>query len=509
MSRDQMPPVRPLAEATEAVISLVELAMVPQKGTTQDRLRQIRDGLREPVRIAVAGRVNAGKSTLVNALVGQIVAPTDVSECTKMVTWYRYGSPQRLEIVMRDGTRRRERLGTGGRLPSELGVDHTEVRRLEAWLANDTLRSMTLIDTPGLASLNAELSAATEDLLGTNQATAVTEATAATEATAVADALVFIFNTEIRPDEAAAIRSFREASGGPGGAVGNAIGVLSKADKLGAGTGWWDTAQRLAKRQAEQMQDDLVTVVPLVGLIAETTESAQLTQRDGVNLVQLAGMDPASLALLQLSATKFISGDAPVSAEDRDRLLRLLDLQGIGVAIELIREEGLSGAAAIRRALSDRSGIGELKSLITETFRGKGEALKIRSALQAFERLCSAPPDDADLAALHPVADDIERLRLAPVLHQVAEVEAFVLWSSGAVALPDELSADLIRMATGVTPGERLGAVSEADPDLRQAALEGSARWHGRLVAATAGQARIARVMWRSYALAYEQAGGA
>ncbi len=500
MSRDQMPPVRPLTEATEAVISLVELAMVPQKGTTHDKLRQVRDALREPVRIAVAGRVNAGKSTLVNALVGQIVAPTDVSECTKMVTWYRYGSPQRLEIVMRDGTRRRERLGTGGRLPSELGVNHTEVRRLEAWLANDTLRSMTLIDTPGLASLNAELSAATEDLLAADQATASAEATA--------DALVFIFNTEVRPDEAAAIRSFRESSGGPGGGTGNAIGVLSKADKLAFGTGWWDTAQRLAKRQAEQMQDELVTVVPLVGLIAETTESAQLTQRDGVNLVELAAMDPASLALLQLSASKFTSGDSPVSAEDRDRLLRLLDLQGIGVAVELIREEGLSGAAAIRRALSDRSGIGELRALITDTFRGKGEALKIRSALQAIERLCSAPPDDADLAALHPLADDIERLRLAPVMHQVAEVEAFVLWSSGAVVLPDELSADLIRMATGVTPGERLGASTEADRDLRQAALEGSARWHGRLVAASADPARIARVMWRSYALAHEQAGG-
>ena len=359
---------------------------------------------------------------------------------------------------------------------------------------------MTLIDTPGLASLNAELSAATEDLLAADQATASAEATA--------DALVFIFNTEVRPDEAAAIRSFRESSGGPGGGTGNAIGVLSKADKLAFGTGWWDTAQRLAKRQAEQMQDELVTVVPLVGLIAETTESAQLTQRDGVNLVELAAMDPASLALLQLSASKFTSGDSPVSAEDRDRLLRLLDLQGIGVAVELIREEGLSGAAAIRRALSDRSGIGELRALITDTFRGKGEALKIRSALQAIERLCSAPPDDADLAALHPLADDIERLRLAPVMHQVAEVEAFVLWSSGAVVLPDELSADLIRMATGVTPGERLGASTEADRDLRQAALEGSARWHGRLVAASADPARIARVMWRSYALAHEQAGG-
>lgn len=503
MSQDQeftLPPVRPLTEATEAVIALLDRAMVPQKGATHEELRQIRDALREPVRIAVAGRVNAGKSTLVNALVGQIVAPTDVSECTKMVTWYRYGTPQRLEIVMHDGSRRRERLGPTGRLPSELGVDHAEVRWLEAWLANDRLRSMTLIDTPGLGSLNADYSAVAEDFLTTNQAS--------TKATSVADAIVFILNTEIRADEAAAVRSFRESSGGPGGAAGNAIGVLSKADKLAPGSGWWDAAQRLAKRLAYQLQDEVVTVVPVVGLIAETTESAQLTQGDSGKLAELAAMDPASLDLLQLSASRFTSGESPVSAEDRTRLLKLLDLQGISVAVDLIRDGGVSGATALRRALSERAGIEELRSLITDTFRGKGEALKIRSALQNIERLCSAPPDDADLPMIQVLADDTERLRLAPVLHQLAETEAFMLWTSGAVALPAELSGDLIRMTTGLTPAERLGASSDAVRELRQAALDGSARWHGLLLAASPGQARIARVMWRSYALAYEQAGG-
>lgn len=493
-------PMRPLTELTDVVISLLDQAMVPQQGMTYQELQQIRDALREPVRIAVAGRVNAGKSTLVNALVGQIVAPTDVSECTRMVTWYRYGTPQRLEVVMRDGTRRRERLGAGGRLPSELSVDHAEVRWLEAWLANDTLRSMTLIDTPGLGSLNAEYSAAAEDFLATDQASA--------EATAVADAIVFILNTEPRADEAAAVRSFRESSGGPGGVASNAIGVLSKADKLASGPGWWDTAQRMAKRMAERLQDDLVTVVPVFGLIGETAECAQLTQRDSENLAELATMDQASLTMLQLSATRFTSGDAPISAEDRDRLLRLLDLQGVGVAVDLIREGGVSGAAALRQAMSDRAGIEELRSLITDTFRGKGEALKIRSAMQNIERVCAVPPGDADLAALSRLADDVEGLRLAPVMHQLAEIEAFMLWTTGAVLLPEILSADLIRIATGATPAARLRASGEDVRDLRQAALEGSARWHGLLIAGSPGQARIARVMWRSYALAYERAGG-
>ena len=59
-------------------------------GWTHD-VRPLTDRLDEPLRVAVAGRVKAGKSTVINALVGERLAPTDAGECTKIVTWYRYG----------------------------------------------------------------------------------------------------------------------------------------------------------------------------------------------------------------------------------------------------------------------------------------------------------------------------------------------------------------------------------------------------------------------------------
>ena len=39
-----------------------------------------------PLRVAIAGRVKAGKSTLLNALVGERLAPTDAGECTRLVS---------------------------------------------------------------------------------------------------------------------------------------------------------------------------------------------------------------------------------------------------------------------------------------------------------------------------------------------------------------------------------------------------------------------------------------
>src|SRR5207344_2511420 len=57
----------------------------------------------EPLRVAIAGRVKAGKSTLLNALVGDQVAATDAAECTRVVTWYWNGVTYRAWAIPREG----------------------------------------------------------------------------------------------------------------------------------------------------------------------------------------------------------------------------------------------------------------------------------------------------------------------------------------------------------------------------------------------------------------------
>ena len=55
------------------------------------------------MRIALAGTLKAGKSTLVNALVGDTIAPTDATEATRIVTWFRHGPTPKVTANHRGG----------------------------------------------------------------------------------------------------------------------------------------------------------------------------------------------------------------------------------------------------------------------------------------------------------------------------------------------------------------------------------------------------------------------
>ncbi|TML31154.1 MAG: hypothetical protein E6G35_05050, partial [Actinobacteria bacterium] len=96
-------------------------------GPTQAQVFDVRRRLSEPLRVAIAGRLKSGKSTLVNALIGRRVAPTEVGECTRIVTQFRYGTADRVDVVRRDGTRVSLPLDESGMIPQRLGVPRSEI----------------------------------------------------------------------------------------------------------------------------------------------------------------------------------------------------------------------------------------------------------------------------------------------------------------------------------------------------------------------------------------------
>src|SRR4051812_34280101 len=66
-------------------------------------LTELSARLTGPLRVAIAGKIKAGKSTLLNALVGEELAPTDAGECTRIVTWYHRGDQPQVTVYPNTG----------------------------------------------------------------------------------------------------------------------------------------------------------------------------------------------------------------------------------------------------------------------------------------------------------------------------------------------------------------------------------------------------------------------
>jgi Dynamin family len=488
----------PASNLIERVAELIAGGEELVPDALRPELAELQRRLREPVRVAVVGRVSAGKSTMVNALLGQRVAPTDVSECTRLVTWFHYGHPQHLEIELKAGGTLDAQLSPDGTLPNTLDVPSEDVRALHCYLANDILKWMTLIDTPGIGSVHGEFSATTQELLAQEADSAA--------AAQRADAVVFLFNQVLMQDELEALQMFRTASGNdPSRSAASAVGVLSKADQLGDGTrDPWSVAIELAGVYAGKFRNEVAAVVPVVGLVAEASEAATLTELDAKQLSALAAMDEATFAKLLWSTDRFVSADAPVSSEERERLLGMLDLYGIQNAVKFLRQ-GTRGAFALRRELSGLSGISEVKRTLSTYFSEQDHVLKVRSALHWLNRMTFTQVDAPATAGLRQFRDRVEELKLDAVMHPVAELEAWHACCTGRAKLSPELLDEISRLFAPGTPGSRLGMDNGDRPAMRQTCQDAMVRWQKYIVGAPPNEAKVARTVRRTYQLLWRE----
>jgi predicted GTPase len=469
-------------------------------GSELEKVVRIRVGLDAPLRVAVAGRVNSGKSTLVNALLGARVAPTDEGECTRVVTWFQHGSEERAELRLRSGARRPLPLTARGGLPGDLGVDPAEVESVSVELQNDLLRSFTLIDTPGLESANEQYSVETERHLGIGVRDAVSR-----QAAGQAEALVFLLTPGILLDEFTALSNFRALFSGHVSWSLNAVGVLSQADRLRADPGAdpWRVAGELAERYAAQLRTVVTTVVPLMGRMAES--AWHLEEADARTLAVLAGLEERSRRRLLVTEDRFVAGEAPLAPAERRRLWRLLGGRyALERALALVAG-GCSGAVALEAELRRISGLERLRELLLGSFARRAEVLKADWAVAALERLAYGWQQTALTGLGEELLDEVERLRSLPELHQ-AQLLRMLAGAEDLSRWPAERLEELWRLAAGASVQDKLGLDAAAPlAVVRARALERATAWN-EVQDGELGWRRVAQEAAVSYTLLWEHA---
>lgn len=420
--------------------------------------------LDEPLRIAVAGMVKAGKSTLLNAIIGEEVAPTDTGECTRVVTWYRYADTPRITLYPCDGEPRALAVRrVHGRLQFDLGKARAEdVERLVVDWPAESLRHLTLIDTPGIASLSSDVSARTTNFLTPD------------DTPSEADAVIYLMR-HLHASDLKFLEAFRDTSAGRSGTV-NALAVLSRADEVGAGR---IDSLLSAGKIAERYRSDpalrvlALGVVPIAGLLAQSART--LRQSEFNALLKLSRLDKAERERMLISADRFCRSnpDLDISPEERASLLDRYGLFGIRLASVLLRS-GITEPTALAHELAKRSGLNDLLLLVTRQFEARAAQLRARTALSAVEAILKEHPreDAAHLAAT------VERIQSGA--HEFTELRLLARLRGKDVPLAPQLAADAERLigGSGIAAAARLGLADTASPqELRSQALGSLHRW--------------------------------
>ena len=419
--------------------------------------------LNGPLRIAIAGRVKAGKSTLLNALVGEQLAPTDAGECTRTVTWYQHGDSYEVQAMFHDGAVRPLPFDrSGGALHFDLdGNALDSIERITVRWPSSRLGDLTLIDTPGLASLNDQNSARSIEFLAPSQDSR------STDADAVLYLMRHVHHRDIEFLDAFMDRTVAQPS------PANAVGVLSRADEIGGGR--LDAMHSAGRIAARYRQDSVIktlcsTVVPVAGLLAEA--GTTLRQQEFNDLASLAGESEATLGDLLVTADRFqLAGIGPLTIEKRRALLDRLGLFGLRFAIDAIRSKAVGNGPALAASMVEASGVGELRLILANHFLPRSRTLQGRAVLAGLRGL--AGQIDVDEAEW--LRGQVERIEMTSA--ELSELRLLHLAVSGVVAFDDQEVDEIRRILLGDDPATRLDRVGAGVDDLYRAALEGVETW--------------------------------
>lgn len=485
------------------VIGMAESLLSQLPAPTAAEISAITDRLRGPLQLAVAGRIKSGKSTVVNALIGRQVSATDVRECTRMVTRFQYGTVDRVEIRKTDGSVLTLPFDGDGVIPADLGCDPAEVAIVDAYLTYDALRDVTIIDTPGLASLHEQSVGRTQQMLGSDPAAPTEEGVDARsqQAVAGAEAVLYVITQSIRADDADALTAFRRASSGQTSSPINALAILNKADQVQADDPLAAAAE-LAREHSYTLRHSVSQVLPLVGLMAESARTGNFTEADAQVLRDIAALDEQMRQVLFMSTDFFIRPEIPVDVQGRERLLERLDLFGAQRAVDAIVADSQIATGQLRRLLEHDSGFPDLNRVISGVFSVRADDIKSAVALGALEQLAQA----SSAAVRDLMLDALEELYQHPGAQQLRLLEAATAITTGKVELPDEMFDEVRRLVTGVSADEMLGNPGAPVDELIQQALDAASRWRTfASFGSTPTQSRIAHTIHRSYFMLWQQ----
>jgi hypothetical protein len=393
--------------------------------------RSLIERLDGPLRVAIVGRVKAGKSTLLNALVRDRLAATDAGECTKVLTEYRNSHTYDVHGITGvhrvPVTSRRTDDGLQIDLPDDHGFSRIEV----SW-PSSTLATIALTESALLP----------DDRTQTE-----------------ADAVVYLLR-HVHERDHAFLSAFADRSTALGTPL-NALAVISRSDEIGAGRldAMVSVGRIAARLEADPRLRGVVgTVVPVAALLAES--AASMTEHE-MSLLRRTADEVGPTARTDLaSADRFrVTAASTLGPAERERLLARYGMFGLRWSVATLSRDPDLATSTFVSALDTLSGVGAVRAHIESEFVPRAAVLKSSTALAELRRIARSTVDErpdvarrilAGVEALESSALDFTRLR---VLHLVSAGLA------GSNRVDIDTALQIIRRPDSVERAQALSAI--------------------------------------------------
>jgi len=373
-----MDPARALPHFLGRAADLFETLAATRAGAPA--LRQIAASTTQPFNLAVVGRMKTGKSTLINSLIGQALAVTDVEEATATINWLCHGTGlQTAQMIVEWKDGRTECLPLG-RIADWIGKTPEVIERvgrtayLRLFSGAERLREMQIIDTPGTGSaVEAHESGARAFLSPDVIAQSLAEGRKA-------DAILYVVSPVGRDSDVENLELFhgdRLPNSGPY----NSVCVVHKWDALEAVDPAAEAAIKAA-RLRDQFSKMVADVIPVSGPIALAARCAS---------------DDAFGRLLDITA-QLGTPDLDSLLKNADRWDREGERAGVRkllsmpwasftLVVRQLRDVARGDIAVARQRCLAYSRIGDLETFIADRFFSQAAIIKQCQALKKAQQI--------------------------------------------------------------------------------------------------------------------------
>jgi hypothetical protein len=361
-----------------------------QLGLVTSAVRLCAESEREPLSLAVVGQMRAGKSTLVNALVGEELTQVGVTETTATVNWLRSAAPGRSRTFRAHWRNSAASSAFEDHPLSELerwGGDSELAKRtryLEIFSDSPFLKHIQIVDTPGTRSAIQSHEEGVRGLLAQRH-----EAETLYYG-GVADCLLYVVNPVARTADESTLAEFGAGTRLPGSSPYNSVAVVHK----------WESqnvedpiasADAKAQAMAAQLRPFVADVIPVSGPLMRAASTVEPhAWNELVRLTSFSSSAALNRILVGMDGS-FISPSIPGLSLTADERRHLKDSVGLPLpclklVLRMAMRHGCTDGQVLRSLVLDASGKERLLTILRRRFFDRSRILRSFSLLARIVR---------------------------------------------------------------------------------------------------------------------------